>query len=283
MIYRGYLALFALLLLTCTNLHAGPNLLTSNWISCADNNRTRSFRSFITLNEECLYQEVTAQQNDNLHLVCDANGNNFTSAQLSYSDQNFRVLSSALDTTTGSETLRVNAGRAPQNTRIAVATIFANARATLSCTLAAPDDPEPTLVPQATASNPAPAPTIAATQPVANTRVPGPCIDSDNDGFGWNGFETCIPDNPQPTASAVAPIAAPATSTNTSVQATATTAIEAHASIQITTASVGTASKHAYQITKEQQLPQSQIKTSVLLPLQLTSADRVSQHPVSTI
>ena len=225
MIYRGYLALFALLLLTCTNLNAGPSLLTSNWISCADNNRTRSFRSFITLNEECLYQEVTAQQNDNLHLVCDANGNNFTSAQLSYSDQNFRVLSSALDTTTGSETLRVNAGRAPQNTRIAVATIFANARATLSCTLAAPDDPEPTLVPQATASNPAPAPTIAATQPVANTRVPGPCIDSDNDGFGWNGFETCIPDNPQPTASAVAPIAAPATSTNTSVQATATTAI----------------------------------------------------------
>jgi len=212
MIFRGYLVLFSLLFLTGTNLQAGPNLLTGNWIWCDDNSRTRSAGSSITLNTECLYQEVTAQQNDNLDLVCDANGNGFTSAQLSYSDQSFRVLRSALDTTNGNKTLRVNSGAAPGNTRFAVATIYTNARATLSCTLSAPD-PAPSPVQQATTAPTTQAPPTS--QQTAQVITPGPCIDSDNDGFGWNGVATCTPDNPRPATTTPAPTTVTAATTAT--------------------------------------------------------------------
>jgi len=206
MTYRSYLTLFSLLCLTCTSLHAGPNLLTSRWILCDDNSRTRSAGSSVTINAECLYQEVTAKPNDNLDLVCDARGNNFTSAQLSYSNQNFRVLSSALDTTSGNKTLRANAGPAPQNTNIAVATIFANERSTLSCTLAAPDPVQNTTT-QAPTPIPAPALANTTTQSVATAPAvtASTCIDSDGDGFGWNGIATCTPNNPQVVAQANTP------------------------------------------------------------------------------
>ena len=216
---RYCLTLIALLFLSCTSLHAGPDLLSGNWILCSDNSRTRSAGASITLNSECLYQEVDAEQNDNLDLVCDVRGNDFTSARLSYSDRNFRVLSGALDTTNGNQTLRVNAGPAPVNTNIAVATIFANGRATISCTLAAPD-PAPVATATATATA-----TTLTTAPVA---VAGPCIDSDNDGFGWNGIDTCIPDTPRQVAQAPQPAPA-STTTQTSTSAPAPAVSQAQA------------------------------------------------------
>ena len=207
MIFRGYLVLFSLLFLTCTNLHAGPNLLSGNWILCDDNSRTRSVGSSITLNAECLYQEVAAQQGDNLDLVCDARSSNFTSAQLSWSDQSFRVLRSATDTTNGDKILRVNSGTAPGNTHLAVATIYSNGRATLSCSLSAPD-PVPSPSPQPTPTTTSVLTTSTNSQ-TAQVITGGPCIDSDNDGFGWNGIATCTPDSPRPVTSAPAPAPAP--------------------------------------------------------------------------
>ncbi len=156
-----------LLLLSTVSVNAGPNLLSDNWISCSNNNRIRSFNANIGLDSECIYQEVNATPSDNLELVCQTTTSDFTSTQLAYSQANFRVLRSSIDTTRTSTTLRVSMPGAPDDTRYAVATLYANSTANMNCTLSRPDSVtvEPTGI--------------------------GPCIDSDNDGFGWNGVATC--------------------------------------------------------------------------------------------
>ncbi len=174
------------LLLLSTNVNAGPNVLQNTWISCSDNDRTINAAGTVELNSECLYQEITAEARDELELVCQTRTANFTSAQLAFSDTNFRQLSTSSDNTNSSRTLRINPGRAPQNTRYAVATLFSDSLATMRCTLSDPNTvQEPLTETQATA---------------------GECIDSDNDGFGWNGLATCTPDNNQPDNSSPAAI-----------------------------------------------------------------------------
>ena len=195
---------------------------------CDDNSRTRSVGSSITLNAECLYQEVAAQQGDNLDLVCDARSSNFTSAQLSWSDQSFRVLRSATDTTNGDKILRVNSGTAPGNTHLAVATIYSNGRATLSCSLSAPD-PVPSPSPQPTPTTTSVLTTSTNSQ-TAQVITAGPCIDSDNDGFGWNGVATCrvgsAQSNQRTTSTSVANQATTPVSASSNTQSQTTPGIE---------------------------------------------------------
>lgn len=181
--HRNLLSLIVLCVLAFAgSAHAGPDILTANWISCSDNNQIRQFNGDVQLNSECLYQEIESGSGQRLDLICDARTADFTSAQLAYSDQGFRVLRSSIESTAGSSTLRVNAGVAPQNTQFAVVTLYANSRATLACTLSAPD--------------PAPTPVAPSNPTVVNpqTVVAGECIDSDNDGYGWNGVASCIPE-----------------------------------------------------------------------------------------
>lgn len=171
---RSLVSLLTIILVLGNSAGADANTLTNNWISCSDNDSVRGTPSSLQLNSECFYQEISAQSGDELDLLCDVFTESFTSAQLSYSDSSFNTLGSSSDTTATEAILRVNAGIAPQNTRYAVVTIFADQQATVDCTLSE--------------YNPVP---LAATSAIS----PGECIDSDNDGYGWNGVATCIPDS----------------------------------------------------------------------------------------
>ncbi len=180
MLHRcSLLALFTFLLALGNIANAGPNLLTDNWISCSDNSRTVNIAGLVELNSECLFQEIEFQSGDRLDLVCDVRTNGFASTQLSYADENFNVLNTFSDNTNTDTTFLLNGDRAPQNTVYAVATIFANQQASMDCALSEPDDV-----------------TMSSSDPVTQTLPSaGGCIDSDGDGFGWNGVATCIPDS----------------------------------------------------------------------------------------
>lgn len=180
MLHRcSLLALFTFLLALGNIANAGSNLLTDNWISCSDNSRTINTAGLVELNSECLFQEVEFQSGDRLDLVCDVRTNGFSSTQLSYADENFNVLTMFSDNTNTDTTLLLNGDRAPQNTVFAVATIFANQQASMDCTLSEPNE--------LTMSS---SDSVTQTLPSA-----GECIDSDGDGFGWNGVSTCIPES----------------------------------------------------------------------------------------
>ncbi len=204
MIYRLVMAHFPaiLLMLSPLSANAGPNLLSNQWTSCSDNTRIRSFDANIGLVSECIYQEVNATQADTLELVCQTTTSDFTSARLAYSQADFRVLNSSLATTRTPTTLRATMPGAPRNTRYAVVTLYTTNTATMNCTLSSVD---PVVVD----------PVVLA--PPVSPGV-GPCIDSDNDGFGWNGVATCRT-SPQTSLNS-----APPNAVNTQVTAQVTTA-----------------------------------------------------------
>ena len=167
--------------------HSAPIPLSNNWISCSDNSRIRNLGTDLQLNSECVYQELAAPQTSQLDLSCDVETADFSSIQLAYSDSGFNVLNTASDSTTTNTRLQTSLGTAPANAQLVVVTLFTNSTTRFNCALDAPVFPT-------SQSSTQPFPSVPQLSPPTTPQVlpqAGPCIDSDGDGFGWNGIATC--------------------------------------------------------------------------------------------
>jgi len=146
---------------------AVANDLTNRWVSCYDDNQSISAATRVQLNNQCFYQEISANAGESHNLRCDASTSVYSGIELKYSNAAYQPLKSTIDTTTSNTALSVSLNNAPVGTRYVVVAVFADGQGTMSCSLNG-----------TSSSNQSP--------PAA-----GPCIDSDNDGYGWDGVRTC--------------------------------------------------------------------------------------------
>jgi len=184
---------------------AQANDLTNRWVSCNDNDQSISSATRVRLNGQCYYQELPANAGDSYNFRCEATTSAFSGIELKYSNAAYQQVKSSIDTTTSSTTLSVSLSSAPVGTRYVVAAIYADEQATMSCNLSngnsSSNPSRPIIGPCLDTDNDGygwngvrtctPATSVTSTAPTIQNTGVGPCIDTDNDGYGWNGVRTC--------------------------------------------------------------------------------------------
>jgi len=158
---------FSFLSLASFNSHADQ--LSDTWNSCNDD-QSRNTGSTLQFSSGCYFQEVEASQGDRLTLDCNVTTSDYSSVSLGYADSDFDFITLLEEATYSSTSLQIPATTAPQNTRYAVVTLNADSSASIQCTLTSRTLQSDTLTRQT---------------------ATGTCIDTDGDGYGWNGFATC--------------------------------------------------------------------------------------------